>query len=285
MMQRIKTYRVFESQGLNEDQLALLETGVDGKWTLNANTGLIDVVGNVLFDRMDLEDLKGLRFGRVTGHFEVEKNQLQSCEGFPVFVGGDFVVFSNQLKDLVGAPAEVGGMYDVAMNGLESLEGSPKKVQGFSCDYNRLQSLKGGPEEVQRGFLCGYNQLKDLVGGPKKVGGRFSCVDNPMESLKGAPESLGGSFVSPFLSLIGGRWNLRGVMEEVREKLDADPALAQQISPLSLFQELPREWNGLDQPMKVTLMRHFPEKLDFIPADEKKLLKALVRAEDISSFL
>ncbi|TAL27548.1 MAG: hypothetical protein EPN97_16915 [Alphaproteobacteria bacterium] len=64
----------------------------------------------------------------------------------------------------------------------------------FSCDGNRLTSLKGAPHTVGGGFYCYDNQLETLEGAPQNVGGSFSCERNQLTSLKGAPQTVGWNF-------------------------------------------------------------------------------------------
>jgi hypothetical protein len=81
------------------------------KWKLNPKTGLVDVDGDFDCSMQGLKDLKGVRFGVVTGDFICGFNQLTSLEGAPQKVGGDFYAAHNPLTSLEGAPKTVGGSF------------------------------------------------------------------------------------------------------------------------------------------------------------------------------
>ena len=127
-------------------------------YTINSD-GTVDVDGIVDLSRRNLSKLP-LKFGRVTGIFYCENNQLTTLEGCPVEVGGNFACSHNQLTSLLGCPREVGGYFD--------------------CGNNQLTSLEGCPNEVVGSFDCCLNQLTTLEGCPKVVGGEFYCYDNPL---------------------------------------------------------------------------------------------------------
>jgi hypothetical protein len=174
-MKNLKTYRqLFESVGeLTPEQIEWLDEctggGFYGTWTLNPQTGLVDVKGDFDCSEHDLTDFKGIRFGVVSGSFECGKNQITSLEGAPQRVGGDFDCDYNQLTSLEGAPQEIWGH--------------------FYCQNNRLTSLVGAPQDVGGNFECGNNQLTSLEGAPQDVGSvgqDFNCEGNPVseETLK-----------------------------------------------------------------------------------------------------
>jgi len=162
MMKRIVTYKVFESgrELLTPEQIDWLNkcSGVTNKWTLNPDTGFVDVNQNFFCTAQNLTDFKGIRFGKVNGFFRCDHNQLTSLKGAPESVGGDFFCNNNQLSSLEGAPQSVGGF--------------------FRCDHNQLTSLKGAPKSVGGDFGCSNNQLISLEGAPKSVGGIFWPDDN-----------------------------------------------------------------------------------------------------------
>jgi hypothetical protein len=151
-------------------------------YTINSN-GTIDVDGSVYLSNRGLSKLP-LKFGRVTGYFDSDNNQLTTLEGGPSYVGGDFYCNVNQLTTLEGAPSYVGGYFDCRYNQLTTLEGAPSYVVGdFYCDYNQLTTLEGSPIEIGGDFYCNVNQLTTLEGGPSYVGGDFYCGDNPIYSI------------------------------------------------------------------------------------------------------
>ncbi len=167
-MKNLKTYRqLFESVGeLTPEQIEWLDECIDGTWTLNPQTGLVDVDGDFGCSRMDLPDFKDVRFGVVSGYFYCYGNQLTTLEGAPQRVGGGFSCSDNQLTTLEGAPQKVG--WD------------------FYCNNNQLTSLEGAPREVEGDFRCDNNQLTSLVGAPQRVRLIFYCYGNPVsnETLK-----------------------------------------------------------------------------------------------------
>jgi len=142
------------------DKCTNIEEGWKGTWTLNPQTGLVDVKGNFNCCEQRLTSLQGVRFGVVTGDFDCSNNSLTSLEGSPQEVEGNFLCYYNSLT---------------------SLKGSPQEVEGdFDCSHNSLTSLKGSPQEVEGDFLCYVNSLTSLVGAPQWVGGDLDCYDNPV---------------------------------------------------------------------------------------------------------
>ncbi len=161
-MRHVKRYQeLFESQiELSQEQIEWLNECTDGTWTLNPQTGLVDVSGDFNCSRRDLTDFKGVRFGGVTGNFYFDNNNLTSLEGAPQEVLGFFYCNNNQLTSLKGAPMRVGG--------------------NFVCNNNNLTSLEGAPQKVGGNFHCSNNNLTSLEGAPQKVGGNFYCYENPV---------------------------------------------------------------------------------------------------------
>jgi hypothetical protein len=128
-------------------------------YTINPD-GTVDVDGSVYLRNRGLKKIP-FRFGRVTGYFSCDFNQLTTLEGAPIEVGGDFYCGGNKLTTLEGAPKEVGG--------------------DFYCDNNQLTTLEGAPKEVGGSFYCYSNQLTTLKGAPKEVVGfDFDCDGNPL---------------------------------------------------------------------------------------------------------
>jgi hypothetical protein len=238
-MKHLKTYRLFEAQtGLTAEQEEFLNRCTKGTWTYNPATGLVDVNGNFNCPKQELEDFKGIKFGRVGGTFSCSSNNLTSLEGAPQKVDGDFYCSSNNLTSLEGAPQKVDGDFYCSSNNLTSLEGAPQEVGGgFSCRNNKLTSLEGAPQKVGRDFYCGdnnltslegapqkvdgdfscsYNNFTSLEGAPQKVGGDFSCGDNNLTSLEGAPQEVGGNFYCDAFRLARGGWNPKGWLEVLK---------------------------------------------------------------------
>jgi hypothetical protein len=157
-------FRVFESAGpgLTQEQEEFLNRYTKGTWSMNSQTGLVDVDGDFDCDDQGLSDFMGVRFGKVSGDFGCEENRLTSLEGAPQEVGRAFYCTNNQLTTLVGAPREVGEDFYCYNNQLTTLEGAPQEVEGdFSCDAFTLESgewnlegwlsvLKEGSPEAQQ---------------------------------------------------------------------------------------------------------------------------------------
>lgn len=172
MERRILSYKLFEEQEtpeLTQDQIRWLNTCTRGRWEINPETGLVDVLGSFDCFQQDLTDFKGIRFGTASGFFYCDSNNLTSLAGAPEKVGGNFYCNSNRLTNLVGSPKEVGG--------------------NFYCNANRLTSLEGAPEIVYKSFFCQDNDLTNLIGSPKEVGS-FFCDNNQLTSLEGAPVNV-----------------------------------------------------------------------------------------------
>ena len=163
-MKNLKTYRMFESvMGLTPEQVQWLDKCTKGTWTLNPQTGLVDVKGDFNCYGQGLTDFKGVKFGEVKLGFYCGNNDLTS---------------------LVGAPQEVGGRFYCNLNRLDSLEGAPLRVGGdFDCRNNHLISLEGAPQVIRGYFNCADNQLTSLEGAPHKVDGYFVCYNNPVTGI------------------------------------------------------------------------------------------------------
>jgi len=187
-MKNLKTYKMFESVGeLTPEQIEWLDECTDGTWTLNPQTGLVDVKRDFYCTGENLTDFKGVRFGVVEGDFNCHNNQLTTLEGAPHEVGGNFDCDNNQLTTLEGAPRKVGDIFGCRGNQLTSLVGAPHEVgSDFYCHNNQLTTLEGAPQRVGRNFRCDNNQLTSLVGAPQRVRLIFYCYGNPVsnETLK-----------------------------------------------------------------------------------------------------
>lgn len=154
--------------------------GVTSSWSINPETGLVDIEGK--FNPSSSTDffingsLLGIKFGK--------------CNG-------DFIIDSCNLTTLEGCPEEVTGKFSASNNRIENLIGGPKKAKIYLVDSCRnLSSLKGSPEEVEAEFsVSRCPMLTSLEGGPKKAGS-YNCEETSIKNLKGAPEELNGTYVS-----------------------------------------------------------------------------------------
>jgi hypothetical protein len=190
-MKHIKKYKLFESTS-QIDQICK-EYGIKN-YTINPD-GIVDVDGDVYLSYKKLDKLP-VRFGKVTGDFWCNNNQLTTLEGCPQTVVGSFLCYNNQLTSLEGCPQTVGAHFSCHSNKLTSLEGCPQTVGAhFSCRSNKLTSLEGCPQTVGAHFSCHSNKLTSLEGCPTDVGGDFWCNDNQLTTLEGLTDvSIGGNF-------------------------------------------------------------------------------------------
>ena len=161
----------------NKQQVEMMEFLSRGlppqsKWKYNPVTNRIDIQGDFYCGWRELKDFRGIKFGRISGHFDCSGLGLTSLIGAPVAVGKDFLCSKNSLESLEGGPEYVGGDYDCSSNKLVTLKGSPKH---FHAGFNQK-------------FICSNNLLKDLVGfGDPEFLGYFKCTRNSLTSLEGAP--------------------------------------------------------------------------------------------------
>ena len=105
-------------------------------YTINQD-GTVDVDRNVNLSNKKLTRLP-LKFGKVSGDFYCNDNQLTTLEGCPTEVGGDFYCSYNKLTTLEGCPKTVGGDFYCNDNQLTTLEGCPTEVGSFDCSSNQL---------------------------------------------------------------------------------------------------------------------------------------------------
>ena len=117
-MKHVKRYKeLFENQTeLTPEQTEWLDKCTRGKWTLNPQTGLVDVEGDFWCSAQSLTDFKGVRFGDVKGSFYCSGNKLTSLGGAPKKVEGGFSCFFNNLTSLKGSPSWVGGHFNCSHN-------------------------------------------------------------------------------------------------------------------------------------------------------------------------
>jgi len=110
----------------------------------------------------------------------------------------DFICKEYKIKNYTinsDGSIDVDGDVDLRDRHLIKLPLQFGKVSGnFSCNHNKLTTLKGSPVTVGKGYSCCTNKLISLVGGPVTVGGSYHCYLNALTTLEGAPESIGGGF-------------------------------------------------------------------------------------------
>jgi len=132
----MKHLKLFESF---EDIDSICKKYGIANYTINPDN-TVDVNGDVDLSSQGLTKLP-LKFGKVTGDFYCNNNQLITLEGSPTEVVGYFNCNNNKLITLEGGPREVGG--------------------NFYCYNNKLTTLEGGPIKVGGGFNCYSEILKD----------------------------------------------------------------------------------------------------------------------------
>ena len=238
-MKFLQSFSLFEAKvtrlpsGLTKKQEGFLNRYVEGTWSVNPSTGLVDVhgwQGNFYCEERRLKSLWGISFGHVSGSFSFRDNDLQSLKGSPQTVGRGFYCQGNDLTSLEGAPQTVD--------------------EHFYCSNNKLTSLEGAPQTVGMDFSCSTNKLQSLKGSPQTVGGDFYCYLNQLTSLEGAPQTVGGRFVSNVIRLSKGKWNMEGWLEVLNTGSEEAKKL---ILTLPEFQ--PEYWNNKlkEEPKATTL--------------------------------
>jgi len=226
-MRHIKEFsQLFESQqGLTQEQKDWLDECVSGTWSVNPQTGLVDVTGDFWMPKRNLVDFKGVRFGKVSGFFNCSDNSLTSLAGAPQSVGKFFNCSDNSLTSLAGAPQEVGA--------------------SFNCSDNSLTSLEGAPQEVGASFNCSDNSLTSLKGAPQRVGSFFNCSDNSLSSLEGAPQWVGGDLYFNDNTL--SERAIKTVLERMFRK------------GFTLEQAVKDKWRYIPKEDKLYLAKHHPD--------------------------
>jgi hypothetical protein len=108
----IRNYKLFEnSSSLTTDQIDFLKRNTGGPWSVNPQTGLIDVENSFNCDNQDLDNFLGLKFGKIGGHFTCSGNNLKTLEGSPEIVYLSFWCEENPLVSFEGAPKRIDGNF------------------------------------------------------------------------------------------------------------------------------------------------------------------------------
>lgn len=135
----IKKFNDWIFSKLSSDNKICKEYDIEN-YTINKD-GTVDVDGNVYLSHKKLTRLP-IKFGKVTGSFHCDYNQLVSLDGSPKEVGGSFYCNNNQLTSLEGSPRIVGGSFMSSHNKLITLEGAPKIVSdGFYFSSNPIWNI------------------------------------------------------------------------------------------------------------------------------------------------
>lgn len=271
-----------ESAGFSTDEKTILEWC--RRWNIAESTvtivegGFVNVNGDVWIKNGRMSGISGrlpIRFGEVTGDFEMNFQDLTSLEGSPRSVGGSFDVSANKLENLIGGPTSVGDTYECRSNEITSLVGCPGYVKALLCGRNKLQNLIGCPEASL--ICCDDNNLTSLEGCPRVIakhpdglfsGGLHIDKNKSLKNLIGGPERVEGDYFAHYCDLE----SVEGVAKEIYGTLhlsdnynlwDLRGLKDSKIGSIRFSRkgEIPG-FTG-DQPCK-RLIRLFPEMEEFI---------------------
>ncbi len=149
------------SEWTEEEKVNFLNWYFPNMWTLNSD-GEIDIDGNVNLYKLGLSELP-VKFGTVTGFFNVSFNNLTSLENMPYSVGDYFDVQVNKITSLENFPSFVDNDIFIGWNNLKNLNGLPKTINGtLDCSANMLKGLEGFPKYIRDSVSC-----KGQIGGYK----------------------------------------------------------------------------------------------------------------------
>jgi hypothetical protein len=168
-MKHIKTFPLFESYSLSDNQKALLDASCDTifddtKWIQDPETGKITVPGNFnpsdyylkfSSDKRKIRDIfQTLSFDVVEGDFKVRRMFLDTMQGFPSVIEGELIGSGNEFLTAEGAPKMIYKELDLSQNHLISLEGlEDTEVKSFTYltdNWIRSPFLKDDLEEAKR---------------------------------------------------------------------------------------------------------------------------------------
>ena len=164
-MKYIREYKVFEASAtaaLTQEQISWLDKCVKGSWKLNPQTGFVDVYGDFYCGRQDLRDFKGVKFGKVSGDFSCEENELTSLVGAPQTVKGGFNCRNNPVSETtlasILALMEKGKSYQQALEQYWPKMGDEDRA----LMYKQMPNL---PLEDARTYkaLATYANIKDYL--------------------------------------------------------------------------------------------------------------------------
>ena len=111
-MRYIRNYKLFEnSSSLTQDQIDFLTRSASGLWSVDPQTGFIDVTGGFYCNDQNLDNFLGLKFGEIGGHFICKENNLRTLEGSPEIVSLSFWCDENPLVSFEGAPKRIDGNF------------------------------------------------------------------------------------------------------------------------------------------------------------------------------
>ena len=198
-VKRIKNFSsfIFESVNLTPEIEEVLNKCVIGTWKLV--DGKIDVDGDFTAYKaknfFDDGSILPLKFGKITGGFDVSELGLKTLEGCPEETG-IFNCSQNLLDSLEFGPAKAKDYY-CSNNYLNSLEGISENWERLNASGNNIENLKVlGNRDSVSGDVILYNNLllKNLDGCPKKVGKSLDISNCDISSLEGCPQEVGKNF-------------------------------------------------------------------------------------------
>lgn len=116
------------------------------EWTLNPDTGRIDVNGDVEREQFR-EWMFQVEFGNISGFFDCSDLNLVSLRrASPTHVGTYFYCNNNKLTSLEDGPQDVTLGYFCGSNPLQNFKGAPAKLlKNFHAVTNTLTSIEGMP--------------------------------------------------------------------------------------------------------------------------------------------
>lgn len=224
--------RTFESINQNEIDSDLMDKCCKGKWEVVDD--LINIDGDFIAsaELKERTTLLPLRFGKVTGDFDVSDNELKDLEGCPSHVGGSFNCSSNRIESLKGGPTSA-KKYLCANNFIHSIEDIAKDSEEYVLSGNNIESLPKLPQEIKGSLYLHETLISSLDGCPKRVGGNFDVSDcKNLKSLDGGPEYVGKNFLcsgSNLESLQGSPKEVGGFFEADSNDLSSLEGMTQKI--------------------------------------------------------
>ena len=219
-MKRIKNFSgfIFESLKITPEIEQVLNECVIGTWELV--NGKVDVNGSFVGNRAKSFFQDGsilpLRFGKVTGVFDVSDLGIRSLDGSPDETE-EFNCSQNLLDSLESGPKKA-KYYYCSNNYLNSLEGISGNFQTLNASGNNIENLKalgsrdsvaddvilynnlllssleGCPKKVGKSLDISNCNLKSLDGCSQEIGKNFNCESNDIRSLKGGPKIVLGFY-------------------------------------------------------------------------------------------
>lgn len=127
----------------------LTQHGVEN-FTIDPATGVVDVDGNVIMDIDHVTKLP-VKFGTVTGNFDIGGSNINTLEGCPHTVGKSFNCSHTDITSFDHAPQQVGrGFIAGQLDKLTTLRGLPRIVPGVLdlSGRTKIQNLEGISEKI-----------------------------------------------------------------------------------------------------------------------------------------